>query len=205
MSTKKRLRLWIPVGVVAGLAVAAVVYAMVIQGSEGNLVSATSEGMLKTRSVVRPTQLHVNWDDAQVYSWQFNLTPSAAGANFAYFKNTGTDTMVIEKVIIAANTDETVTLSHTVTGTPATYTDTEGTNMNVGSANKADCDYFISLGMTGLSGGSVIRRWVVDGGTGSYLFEIESGIIIPKNGTVVLSAKSGSIALTGTVTGYFHE
>ena len=205
MSTTKRLKFWVPVGLIAALGFAAVVYAMVIQGSEGNYVKADSEGHMKVYAVSVPIIHHVNEMEKEVYSWAINLTPGAASAEFVYLKNNSDLELVINKLYFAANTDETISILHTVTGTPVTYTDTEGSNFNAGSANKEDANFYVGENITGLSAGTLINRFVVDGGTGSQSFVLSPEIILPKNATLMMTAKSGSIALTGAVIGYFHE
>jgi len=198
-------KLWIPLALIVMLAAATVVYAMVIEGREGNLVSATSEGHLNAKCITVPLSHHTNHHEKETYVWNFALTPSAANAEFVYMKNTAEEDLVIDKLLVAADTDEIITILHTVTGTASTYTDTEGVNLNAGSGNLADCDYYISESITGLSAGSLARKWYVDGGTGTKVFDIPSGIILPKNATMMMTAKAGSISLTGTIVGYFHE
>lgn len=181
--------------------------AMYIEDGKGTGYKAqvTKENQLVTWSIVAPLQHHVNHTHGDMYSLLINKTPTGAGDCFCYIKNTDDIDIVITSMKFSAATDETITVKFNDTGTASGGTATTPVNRNATSGHTAAGTFETGVDITGLSGGSSVDQFVIDGATGTLKVIWESGLILPKNQTLTLYATTGAIALVGSISFFYHD
>ena len=171
----------------------------------GNKVQVNNEGCMCAKCVTIPFGMHINNEKQEAYSVIIEKTPTAADDCFFYIINNSDLDMYVCTLTASAATDETIQINIKDTGTPAGTADNIPVNRNAGSGKLADVAAYDGVDITGLSGGSVIEQFDIDGATGSKTFRYESCIIIPKNQTFTLYAVTGGIALKTSLSILFHD
>lgn len=170
----------------------------------GNKTEVSGEGRLHTKAVIVHFEQHVNELYQETFTALVESTPTGAGDCFFYIKNNSEKNMYINSLTAAADTDETVQIKIKDIGTPVGTTVNTLVNRNAASGKTADVTSYNGVDITGLSGGSVVEQFVIDGGTGSHKWWYNSSIIIPKNQTLSLYAVTGAIALKVSLSVSFH-
>lgn len=180
---------------------------MIIEDGRGSGQKAhvTDEGCVCTRAVGIHFLQHINEVHQEVYTALVAKTPTAAGDCFLYIMNNSDEDMYISSMTGAAATDETVQLKINDTGTPAGTTENIMVNRHAGSGKLADVTCYEGEDITGLSGGSTVEQFVIDGAIGSQKWRYHSAIIVPKNHVFALYAVTGGIALTISLSIAFHN
>lgn len=180
---------------------------MIVEDGRGSGQKAhvTGEGCICTRAVGIHFLQHINEVHQEVYTAVIEKTPTAAGDCFFYIMNNSDEDMYISSMTGAAAADETVRLYINDTGTPAGTTENVLVNRHAGSGKLADVTAYDGVDITGLSGGSMVEQFVIDGAIGSQKWRYNSGIIIPKNHVCTLKAVTGAIALTISLSIAFHN
>lgn len=171
---------------------------MIIEDGHGSgmKVQVTESGQLVAKCTSIHFLQHINETDQEVYTAIIEKTPTGAGDCFFYMKNNSSSDIYISSMTAAAATDETIQLFVNDSGTPAGTTVNTLVNRNAGSGKTADCIAYDGVDITGLSGGTMVEQFKVDGGIGSQKWRYNSCIIIPKNYIFTLYAVTGAIALT---------
>lgn len=170
----------------------------------GNKAQVTDEGCICTKAISVHFTQHIN-EKGDAYSVIIEKTPTGAGDCFFYIKNNDDQNMYVCSLTGAAATDETVQIKIRDIGTPAGTTANVPVNRNASSGKEADVTCYDGVDITGLSGGSVVEQFELDGATGSRKFRYNSCIIIPKNQTLSLYAVTGAIALKISLGINFHD
>lgn len=179
---------------------------MIIEdGHTGLGVKVVDDGYLASKSTCLNFEQYVNEVEQEVYSVILDKTPTDAGDCFFYVKNNSDKDMYINSLTASAATDETIRLYIKDEGTPAGTTVNNPVNRNAGSGKKADVTAYDGVDITGLSGGSLVEQFVIDGNTGSKKFRYNSSLIIPKNQTFTLYVVTGAIALVVSLSISFYK
>ena len=171
----------------------------------GQKAKVSEGGCLYTRAVNVQFLQHLNETQQEVYTALIEKTPTAAGDCFFYIMNNSDKDMYISSMTGAAATDETVRLYVNDTGDPLGTTENILVNRHAGSGKLADVTAYDGVDITGLSGGSMVEQFVIDGAIGSQKWRYNSAIIIPKNHVFALKAVTGGIALVISLSIAFHS
>ena len=144
-------------------------------------------------------------EEGRAYHLLFDVTPTAAGDCFLYFKNTSDDEIVVEGLYLRTASAEQINIKLGVTGTPSGGSTVTPANCNAGSSNTAEGTFQTGNDITGLSAGTTVEKfWLTT--TESKYFNFEQDIIIPKNGVMSICAVTGGINISGTVIfNYYRE
>lgn len=171
----------------------------------GRKAKVTTENLLATLSITSPVEHHVNHEDRRAYNCVVEQTSGGAGYYFFYLKNTGDDDLIITSIQLYTPSVESINFVLLPAGT-AVGTTYVPINKYCGSANTADADCVVGNNITGLSGGSLVDRLVINGATiGMINIDWISNFIVPKNTSIAFSAVTGSIKVNMTLSIFFHS
>jgi len=144
--------------------------------------------------------------DQQTYTAVIQQTPTAANDCFFYMKNTSaTLDMVLWYCQIRAATAECIETYLNQTGTTSGGTAYVPANSSSGSANTAKGTFEVGNDITGLSGGSLIRRLWIPADNKSHTFTMDGGIIVPPQKTLSMYAVTGGSQVDLNVLFEMHE
>lgn len=173
----------------------------------GKYAAVNDEHMLQTLAHTVEFVHHVNHEEREAYGAVFNIVPDGLGDIFLYLKNTSDKDLVVYSLIIFADSTEDIEIYMGSTGTASGGNDLIPTNRTSGTANTADCICKIGTNITGLSGGNLTERIVLNNGlTRSEKFDWHSAFILPENTALTLRVGVGDGArIKGTLSFYFHD
>jgi len=178
-----------------------------INDPNGTPAGVTSEGKLKTYSVIETESLHVNEDEGQMYAVMVDVTTGTTDDDFFYLQNTDDNDLVVTKIegwCDDANQEISVYVGATDAGTAAGDALTPA-NMNAGSGNSADCvctQDATDLAITGGRVVSLLKFPTTALEREEFLFN--GGIILPKNQRLHMQASlAGLINLN--IYFYYHD
>ncbi len=178
-----------------------------LNDASGTPAKVTSEGKLKTYSVIEPEELHVNEDEKECYSVLVDVTTGTVDDDFFYLKNNSDSDLIIYRIkgwCDDASQEIKVLIGATDAGTDAGDALTP-VNMNAGAGNVADVDCTQDATDLAITGGSVVDllKFHVTPLLESD-WEYQEGIIIPKNQRCHMEAAlAGLINLN--IFFYFHD
>jgi hypothetical protein len=179
-----------------------------IKDGTGNSISAKvdAEYRLHTRSTTESENHYVNTNKEEAYLYYSDITPTGAGSICCYVKNTSDKDLVLNWYRIwSGTTAEAIDIYIGSTGTPASTTTIIPSNMNITSKNSAEGSFFEGVGITGLSGGTLLDRLRLSGDGNDVLGEYPGDIILQKGGVMTLQALTGAIALEITLSFYYRK
>ncbi len=172
----------------------------------GNKASVNSDNMLRCASYEENYALFSNAYDKQAYAFVIEtVTPTGAADYFCYMKNSSDKDMIVDKLEIYEATADAVDITVGMTGTPTGGTAETPANKNAGSSNTPDGTFQYGVNITVITGGSVVGRLRVPADSTTHEFTWDSGFVIPNGSTFVLSAVTGTTALSCTVHFYYRE
>lgn len=176
----------------------------------GYLVQVDNKNRIRGYVVVEEEAHYINRVEKEMYSgsWSGPITAGTADNYIVYLKNTSTTKNIIIVKIKHRCTGANGTLSVwiNVTGTPGgSLTTLTPSNRNAGSNNSADCTYYQSTEITGLSGGNIVGS--IYGKDGEEFEKIVpcSGWILPPNNTLAIKADNNTSAHYGGLSFYFRD
>jgi hypothetical protein len=177
---------------------------------KGYLAQVDSKNRIRTYSVTEDESSYVNRVEKQSYSGTFSGGISAASSdNFiVYLKNTSSEKdLVITRIRHRCeNDDGTISFWLRVDGTPGgSLTTLTPTNRNAGTNNTADCVYYKSNNITGLSGGRLVGSVY---GKMDEKFENAdpcSGYILPPASTFAIKSSNTTAIHYGGIAFYFRD
>jgi len=162
----------------------------------------TNENMLKTLAITTEIQHHANHVFKKAFSFLTSVTPTGADDCFFFAQNTDSIDMVVTAIKLNAPTDETVVIKLGDIGTPVGGTSVTPACRNIIETADVVCEEGVDI--TGLTGGYIVDKIYVNGGTCTQKFTWRSGLIIPKNQFISLYSTIGGIAINATISIYFH-
>jgi len=174
---------------------------------DGNLAKVDSKNRLHTRSTTETENHSINTHEEESYIVYTDITPTGAGSQFMYIKNTSdTKDMVIDWYRVWSGASaEAIDIIINPVGTVGTTTTITPNNANITSKNEAAGDFYESVGFTGLTNGATFDRLRMSGDGKDVLDEYPGGIIVKKGGVIVLEAVTGAIALEVTLSFYYRD
>ncbi len=172
----------------------------------GRLMTVDSEGRAHGFVTTEGEEQHTNRLNADHYFMYHDITPTTAGSEFFYIKNTDTRDMIIKSYRLwTAASDEAVDIYRNKAGTPTTTTVLTPVNANFGSNKTATAQVYESVAFGDLSGGQLIDRLRI-GDTGVDVFsEFAGGLVLPQGSSMTAQAVVGAIALEFTVSFYYTK
>ncbi len=172
----------------------------------GRLMKVDSEGRSHAFATTESEEQHTNRLNSDHYFIYHDITPTTAGSEFFYLKNTDTRDMIIKSYRLwTATADEGVDIFRNKVGTPTTTTTLTPVNANFGSNKSAVANCFESVAFGGLSAGTLLDRLRI-GDTGVDIFaEFAGGLILPQGSSMTAQAVVGAIALEFTVSFYYTK
>lgn len=171
----------------------------------GILAGVTEKNQLLVDSSSADLIHFINHSDGQAYSLTFAITPTGANDCFCYIKNTSTNNLNINTTTLAAASDEVIQVKLKDTGTPVGGATATPVNRNTSSNNTAIGTFQTGVDITGLSGGSVVDQFFIDGATNSQKYSWASTLIIGQNQVATLYAVTGAIALRVTIALFYED
>jgi len=171
----------------------------------GYLAEVSNENKLQTNCVSETVFHHTNHVHGEVYHMLFDKAPTANDDCIVYIKNTKTETMIINGVMMAISGACEVTWKLSVTGTPIGGTDVTPANMNAGSGNEAEGIFQHGVDITGLSNGNNIFVFKFTGALKSTNFQPDGDIILPTNSTFAIYVDTAAIIVEGHVGFGYHD
>jgi len=172
----------------------------------GYLASVTEQNRLAVTAITEDENKDINERTRKSYLLYIDITPTGALDNFMYIKNTNTDNMFINWYRIwTASSADAIDLYRNMTGTPGNTTSVTPVNMNFGSNNTATGEFYESVDMSGLSGGTFVDRLRISGDGKDVVDGYPGDIILPQGSNIVLQALTGAIPLEVTVSFYYKE
>ena len=170
----------------------------------GRRAKVTTENLLAILGIILPIEHHVNHEERRAYNCVVEQTPGGAGYYFFYLKNTADDDLIVTSIQLYTPSVETINFVLLPIGT-AVGTAYVPINKYCGSANTADADCVVGNNITGLTGGNIVDRLVINGSTiGMINIDWISNFIVPKNTAIAFSAVAGSIKINMTLSIFFH-
>jgi len=173
--------------------------------SNGYKAEINEENRIKAECVAITSAHHANHHEKEAYSFRIDVTPTGAGDCIGYIKNNSNNDMVIEEIVVAVDSNETIIIKIGDIGTPSGGSSVSLTNLNAGAGNIADVTAESGVDITGLSGGAIAMGFFVKGGESSMQFPIPPSFIIPKNQTISFYVKTGAIPVLVGALITFHN
>ena len=172
----------------------------------GRLMTVDSEGRAHGFATTESEEQHTNRLNSDHYLMYIDITPTGAGSEFFYIKNTDTRDMIIKSYRIwTAASDEAVDIYRNKTGTPTTTTTLTPVNLNFGSNKTATAQVYESVAFGGLSAGQLVDRLRI-GDTGVDVFaEFPGGMILPQGASMTAQTVTGTVALEFTISFYYTK
>lgn len=178
----------------------------------GSLAEVDSQNRLMTYSIVEDEATYVNRIFGETYSgfWtSTGITASTAGNWVIYLKNIhATKHLVVERLKHRCEDDSgSMSFWLNVDGVPAgSLTTLTPSNRNAGSNNSANCTYYASAEITGLSGGRKVGSTYGVATADSFNFQAPcSGWILPPNTTLGVKADNNTAKHFGGLSFYFRD
>ena len=186
-----------------------------INGPNGTVVEVTDENRLRTFSISRSLESHVNHEEGEAYNVLFSQSPTAADDCIFYMVNSSDTGMIIEGITLgfinAAAVDAEVYVQLGDKGTRNGATALTPGNLNAGSGNAADGTFEqgadLDGGVATLTGGTEIERWVfanVQDRESAYI-NFEQDVILPKNQTLTIWVSDVDATYYVTVPFHYHN
>lgn len=147
---------------------------------------------------------HTSHVSHKTFVISINQTPSAPNTPFFYLKNNDLLDLTLWNIYLRTASAESIDVKVDVQGT-AVGTTITGINNYIGSNINCQCDAIAGNGITGLSGGSLWRRYTVPGDSLTRNFATHAGLIIPQTKAIAFYAVNGSINLDFSIVYDFHE
>lgn len=175
----------------------------------GALAKVDRKNRLRTYSVVEDEATYINRVDKQMYSGAGDPVKATTGGNFiVYLKNISSikDLVVVTLKHRCIDDSGTMVVYLGVTGAPdGVLTQLNPGNRNAGSNNEADCLFYQSPEITGLSGGYKIGSVFGKDGEEFEYGRPCSGWILPPNGTLAIKADNNTATHYGGLAFYFRD
>ena len=147
---------------------------------------------------------YTNFTFQDSYNMLFDVTPVGASDVFLYLKNEHALPIVCEGYSIRCASDEIVTITLGVLGTPVGGADAVPANLFAGSGNQAIGTFQTGNDITGLSGGVTCLKYYIAGSNDSAFRNFDADIVIPQNQVLIMTALTGAIALSGFMV-FWHD
>ena len=180
---------------------------------KGYLAEVDNKNRLHAYSIVEAEASYINRVEGEMYSgsWGSSGVAAATGGNYIfYLKNTAgdKDLVVVKLKHRTSGAAGSLSVELKVTGTPGgTLTTLTPSNRNAGSNNVAQCNYYSSTNITGLTAGRTVGSSYFDP-TIEGAFKIQelcSGWILPPNGTLAIKANNATATHYGGISFYFRD
>jgi len=159
-----------------------------IKGPDGFVADVDSKNRLSVLAVSQSISERSNIDE-RVFSIQFAITPVTSDDFFFHFKNTGTKTILMNKIRLASTVPTQITIE-SVSGTP-TFTTGSGagtpatvTNRNLGSASTLSADAIADTDITVITSDGILFFEECSIADTRFTLDIGSGILIPQGQTL---------------------
>ena len=169
----------------------------------GYKAAVTPENQLNVCAITRTIDFYCNQRDKNSYSCIINETPTTSGSCFCYIKNNYSKDMVMSSIKTYCVSDDVININLDCLGIPLDGFDNTFVSREAGSGSVAEVTCKVGSNIIGLSGGEVVESIVIKGGQSSQRYEWVSGIVIPKNHAVCLSAETGSDPIRATLSIHF--
>lgn len=185
---------------------------MIVNGTgDGYKARVDSKNRLRCYVVDEEESTWINRVEKEMYSgaWDSNgIKAATAGNIIIYLKNTNTskDLIIIRVRHRCEDANGSLSFWLNVTGTPGgSLTTLTPANRNAGANNSADCLYYLSTDITGLSGGRRIGS--IYGKSGEEFENADpcSGYILPPNSTFVIKADNNTSTHFGGIAFYLRD
>lgn len=177
----------------------------------GYTAQVDKKNRLRCYSVYETESTYINRVEAEMYSgfWSSSGITAASASNWIiYLKNTHDIKDLIIVTIKHRCEDVSGSLSFwlNISGTPggSLNTLTPG-NRNANSNNEAQCNYYWSTNITGLSGGRKVGSIYGKAGEGFVWAKPCSGYILPPNGTFGIKADNNTSKHYGGLAIFFRD
>jgi len=175
----------------------------------GFLAQVDSKNRLHGYNVVEQEAEWINRVEKEMYSgsWDGGITSTAADDVIVYLKNTSSKDLIITRIKHrCTGANGTISFWVNMDGTPGgVLTTLTPANRNAGSNNVADCEYYKSADITGLSSGRKIGSVY---GKADEEFEYAdpcSGFIVPPNANFAIKTSSNTVTHYGGIGFYFRD
>jgi len=175
-----------------------------------NFLKIDNKNRMRAYAVIEDEATWINRVEKEMYSgpWSGNITAATTGNFIYYLKNTSTtkDMVVVTLKHRCSGASGTISVWLNVTGTPGgSLTTLTPANRNAGSNNTADCTYYESTNITGLSGGDKVGSLYGKVGEEFEYGRPCSGWILPPNGTLGIKADNDTAAHYGGLAFFFRD
>ncbi len=162
----------------------------------GFLAGVSSENRLMIAGPTTSKEHHTNFVYQDAYNIIFSVTPDSTAA-FLYIKNESTLPIICEGFNIRCASDEIIRIAIGVVGTPVGGSDIVPANLYAGSAKRAIGTFQQGTAITGITNGTIIGNYYIAGSNDSKFINFDADIIIPQNQSMIFTALTGSISISG--------
>lgn len=187
---------------------------MIIQGGTGNGYSAQvdDENALVTNSIVHQSQHHANHDHGTAYTMDIDGITCSSSYYLAVMKNNDDDDMIVTSVTLwVAEFKDALNIEASVGGSftyAAGGTAVVPANVNAGSGNVADGDFYVNDGaatdISTIVAGNIAGRFLFD--EKPLKWTKETSWVIPKNQCFFLKNDAANDnKWTGYISFFFHN
>jgi hypothetical protein len=178
-------------------------------GNSGNTLRIDSKNRLHGYVVIEDEASFINRVEKEMYSgmWDGGLKGGTADNVIIYLKNTSEKDLIIAKIKHRCeDASGTISFWLGMTGTPGgSLTTLTPNNRNAGSNNTADCTYYKSTEITGLSGGRKVGS-VYGKVDEEFEFAVPcSSFIVPQNNTFCIKVSNNTTTHYGGIAFYFRD
>ena len=161
------------------------------------LAGVSKENRLLISGPTTSEEHHTNVAYQDSYNTIFSVTPTDSTAAFLYIKNESTLPIVCEGFNIRCASDEIIRIAIGVVGTPVGGSDIVPANLYAGSSKQAVGTFQQGVAITGITNGVIIGDYYIAGSNDSKFRNFDADIVIPQNQSMIFTALTGSIAISG--------
>jgi hypothetical protein len=184
------------------------------QGS-GRTAGVNAKNRLKTVDISSSVEHNVNHEEGRSYNMIFQVNPTSSNPSleteetcFAYIKNNSDIDLCFEGIdlrLAGTGEAEIIKIKGGDSGTPIGGTEVTPVNLNLGSGKQANGTFLKGSNITGLSGGTTLRRIYIGSSNTSETFNFEQDIIVPKNNVLTIYAVNGGAEVATILMFNFHD
>jgi hypothetical protein len=162
----------------------------------GFLAGVSNENRLMIAGPTTSKEHHTNFLHQDAYNTVFSVTPDSTAA-FLYIRNTSVLPIICEGFNMRCASDEIIRIAIGVVGTPGGGSDIVPTNLYAGSSKSAIGIFQQGTAITGITNGNIIGDYYIAGSNDSKFRNFDADIVIPQNQSMIFTAITGSIDISG--------
>jgi hypothetical protein len=172
---------------------------------EGYRAKVDSSNRLSVSSISESLEHHTNTIHGDSYNFIFSLTATVSGSCVLYIKNSSDENIIFESITLRAASLEIIEIKTNNVGTPVGGTTATPANLNAGSNRQAYGTFLVGNNITGLTEGTTVFRYFINGSGSSSDYNFDQDIILPKNRILTVCFTNSGIQVDGFLSFFFDH